>query len=326
MTIKEIAEMANVSSATVSKILNGKDQYISEGTRKKVLEIVEKEGYIPNAIAKSLKIKSTKTLGIIIPDVMNLFFSELARGIEDAAERMGYSVILCNSDNKVSKEERYIQVLQEKMVDGIILTASEQSVSRSLKRRNTPMVLLDRDILIDSDVGRIIVDNEEGAYNATKYLINKGCKNVGFISSEQINKSSGQRLKGYENALLDNNFDVDEEKIYLQNYTIETGYKGTMNLLEKNKLDGICCGNDLIAIGAIQALKEKNIKVPEEVRIIGFDDIQISQFVDPPLTTIKQPIYEMGEEAVKMLIFIIEGEGVGRTKVLKTTLVERMSG
>lgn len=325
MTIKEIAEMANVSSATVSKILNGKDQYISEATRKKVLDIVEKEGYIPNAIAKSLKVKSTKTLGIIIPDVMNLFFSELARGIEDAAERMGYSVILCNSDNKISKEEKYIQVLQEKMVDGIILTASEQSVSRSLKRRNTPMVLLDRDILIDSDVGRIIVDNEEGAYNATKYLINKGCKNIGFISSKQINKSSGQRLKGYENALLDNNFDVDKEKIYLQNYTIETGYKGTLKLIG-NKIDGICCANDLIAIGAIQALKEKNIKVPEEVRIIGFDDIQISQYVDPPLTTIKQPIYEMGEEAVKMLITIIEGKGVGRTKVLKTTLVERMSG
>ncbi len=126
MTIKEIAEMANVSSATVSKILNGKDKYISEATRQRVLEIVEREGYIPNAIAKSLKMKSTKTLGIIIPDVMNLFFSELARGIEDAAERKGYSVILCNSDNKEAKEERYIQVLQEKMVDGIILTASEK--------------------------------------------------------------------------------------------------------------------------------------------------------------------------------------------------------
>lgn len=325
MTIKEIAEMANVSSATVSKILNGKDKYISEATRQRVLEIVEREGYISNAIAKSLKMKSTNTLGIIIPDVMNLFFSELARGIEDAAERKGYSVILCNSDNKTSKEERYIQVLQEKMVDGIILTASEQSVSRSLKRRSTPMVLLDRDILIDSNVGRIIVDNKTGSYIATDHLIKKGCKNIGFISSDKVNKSSGERLKGYRKALIENNMEIDESKIYLHSYTIDTGYKGTMKLLENNKLDGICCGNDLIAIGAIKALNEMKIKIPEEVKVVGFDDIQISQYIEPPLTTIKQPIYEMGEEAVKMLISIIENKSVGETKILKTTLVERRS-
>ncbi|MEW8972918.1 MAG: LacI family DNA-binding transcriptional regulator [Tissierellaceae bacterium] len=325
MTIKEIAKLANVSSATVSKILNGKDQYISEATRQRVLEIVEREGYIPNAIAKSLKIKSTKTIGIVIPDVMNLFFSELARGIEDAAEKKGYSVILCNSDNKESKEEKYIQILQEKMVDGIILTASERSVSKSLKRRNTPMILLDRDISIDDNVGRIVVDNEDGAYNATNFLIDKGCKNIGFISSDNINKSSGERFKGYKKAILEKGIEYDDEKIFLQNYTIETGYKGTMTLLEETKIDGICCGNDLIAIGAIKALKEKDIDVPREVKVIGFDDIQVSQYMDPPLTTIKQPIYEMGEEAVKMLVAIIERKEVNMVKVLKTELIERGS-
>lgn len=325
MTIKEIAKLANVSSATVSKILNGKDQYISEATRQRVLEIVEREGYIPNAIAKSLKIKSTKTIGIVIPDVMNLFFSELARGIEDAAEKKGYSVILCNSDNKESKEEKYIQILQEKMVDGIILTASERSVSKSLKRRNTPMILLDRDISIDDNVGRIVVDNEDGAYNATNFLIDKGCKNIGFISSDNINKSSGERFKGYKKAILEKGIEYDDKKIFLQNYTIETGYKGTMALLKETKIDGICCGNDLIAIGAIKALKEKGIDVPREVKVIGFDDIQVSQYMDPPLTTIKQPIYEMGEEAVNMLIAIIEREEVNMLKILKTELIERGS-
>jgi LacI family transcriptional regulator len=290
-----------------------------------VLEIVEREGYIPNAIAKSLKIKSTKTIGIVIPDVMNLFFSELARGIEDAAEKKGYSVILCNSDNKESKEEKYIQILQEKMVDGIILTASERSVSKSLKRRNTPMILLDRDISIDDNVGRIVVDNEDGAYNATNFLIDKGCKNIGFISSDNINKSSGERFKGYKKAILEKGIEYDDEKIFLQNYTIETGYKGTMTLLEETKIDGICCGNDLIAIGAIKALKEKDIDVPREVKVIGFDDIQVSQYMDPPLTTIKQPIYEMGEEAVKMLVAIIERKEVNMVKVLKTELIERGS-
>lgn len=325
MTIKEIAEMANVSSATVSKILNGKDQYISEATRQRVLEIVEREGYIPNAIAKSLKMKSTKTLGIIIPDVMNLFFSELARGIEDAAEINGYSVILCNSDNKIHKEEKYIQVLQEKMVDGIILTASEQSVNKSLKRRNTPMVLLDRDISIDGEVGRVVVDNVEGAQNATQYLIDKGCKNIAFISSSNINTSSGQRLKGYKQALKENDIQIDEEKIFLNRFTIDTGYTGVMTLLDKTEIDGVCCGNDLIAIGAIRALKERKVKVPEQVKVIGFDDIQISQYMDPPLTTIRQPIYQMGEGAVKMLISSIENKNKSETKVFKTELIERGS-
>lgn len=325
MTLKEIAQMAEVSTATVSKILNGKDKYISEATRQKVLDIAEREGYIPNAIAKSLKMKSTKTLGIIIPDVMNLFFSELARGVEDAAERKGYSVILCNSDNKLSKEEKYIQVLQEKMVDGIIFTASEQSINRSLKRRNIPLVLLDRDISIDDEVGRIVVENEEGAYKATKHLISKGCKNIGFISSDAVNKSSGQRLKGYKRAIFEEGLDFDEENIYLQNYSIETGYKGTKALLGRKDLDGICCGNDLIAIGAMKALKEKNIKIPDQVKVIGFDDIQISQYTDPPLTTIKQPTYELGEEAVNMLIGIIEKRDISMSQILKTKLIERGS-
>lgn len=325
MTIKEIAELAGVSTATVSKILNDKDQDISEATRKRVLDIVERVGYIPNGIAKSLRMKNTKTIGIIMPDVMNLFFSELARGVEDAAEKKGYSVILCNSDNKESKEEKYIQILQEKMVDGIILTASENSVKRSLSRRKIPMVLLDRDISTDEKVGRITVDNEEGTYNATKLLIEKGCKNIGFISSNKNTKSSAQRLKGYENAILGNKINLDKNKIFLQNYTIETGYKGTVSLLEKTNIDGICCGNDLIAIGVIKALKERGIKVPEDVKVIGFDDISISKYMDPPLTTIRQPIYQMGEEAVKMLIGIIEGKEMNLIKVFSTKLIERGS-
>ena len=323
MTIKEIAELAGVSTATVSKILNAKDQDISEATRKNVLDIVEREGYIPNGIAKSLRIKNTKTIGIIMPDVMNLFFSELARGVEDAAEKKGYSVILCNSDNKESKEEKYIQILQEKMVDGIILTASENSVKRSLRRRKIPMVLLDRDISTDEKVGRITVDNEEGTYNATKLLIEKGCKNIGFISSNKTTKSSGQRLRGYENAILESKINLDKDKIFLQNYTIETGYKGTVSLLEKTNIDGICCGNDLIAIGAIKALKERGIKIPQDVKVIGFDDISISKYMDPPLTTIRQPIYEMGEEAVGMLIDVINNKEMEMSKVLKTELIVR---
>lgn len=325
MTIKRIAELSKVSIATVSKIINNKDQHISEETRQRVLEIVEREGYIPNGIAKSLKMKRTKTIGIIMPDVMNLFFSELARGAEDAAEKKGYSVILCNTDNRESKEEKYIQILQEKMVDGIIMTASERSVSKSLEKCNTPLVLVDRDMDLDKKVGRITANNQEGAYDATSFLIEKGCKNIGYISSDQMNIPSAQRLEGYKRAILDNGLEVDSNKIFLQSYSIESGYIGVLSLLEQSKIDGIFCGNDLIAIGAIKALKENKIKVPEDIKIIGFDDISISQYIDPPLTTIKQPIYQMGKESVNMLVSIIEDKDLELHKVLECKLVERGS-
>lgn len=325
VTIKEIANLAEVSTATVSKIINGKDRYISEATRQRVLEIVEREGYIPNGVAKSLKMKKTKTIGIIIPDVMNLFFSELARGIEDAAEKKGYTVILCNSDNKEKKAKKYMEMLQEKMVDGIILTASEKSDYTSINPGNIPTVLLDRDVKVDKKVGRIFVDNKDGAYSATNYLIKKGCKNIAIISSDTKNKPSAERIKGYENALLDNNLSIDEDKMYLDSYTIESGYNGVKEIIKNTEVDGIFCGNDLIAIGVIKALKEVNIRVPQDIKVVGFDDIQISQYIDPPLTTIKQPIYKMGSEAVNMLIGIIKIKDVEKTKVLKTELIKRGS-
>lgn len=324
-TIKEIAEMANVSTATVSKVLNGKDKYISEKTRRRILEIVEREGYIPNGIAKSLKIKKTKTIGLIMPDVMNPFFAELARGAEDAAEERGYIVIICNSDNRISKEEKYLHILQEKMVDGIIMTASESLTSQTIEKCNIPIVLVDRDIEVDKPLGHITVNNEEGTFMATSHLIKKGCKNIGFISSQIVNKLSKERLEGYKRALKEHGFPVDEDRIYLEKFNVESGYRGVRHLLDKGQIDGICCGNDLIAIGAIRALKEQGIKIPDEVKVIGFDNISISKYIDPPLTTIAQPIYKIGQEAVKMLLSIINKEGINLNKVLNVELVERGS-
>ena len=309
----------------MSKVLNGKDQHISQATRDRILEIAYEEEYIPNAIAKSLKTNRTKTIGIIIPDVMNLYFSELARGIEDAAEKKGYSVILCNSDNKEQNEEKYLQVLQEKMTDGIILMVSEKSIRKTLKRRNTPMVVLDRDIVTDTRIGRILIDNKAGGRKATKHLIEHGCNKIAFISADTISFSSKGRLEGYKKVLVDNDLEFDEEMIYLGKYTIETGYMGVKSIFERRQIDGIFCGNDLIAIGAIKALKEKGIKVPNDVKVIGFDNISISQYIDPPLTTIGQPIYEMGEEAVNMLLGLIEKKDIKLIKVLDTKLIRRGS-
>lgn len=326
ITLKEIAKMAGVSSATVSKVINGKDEHISENTRQRVLDIVEREGYIPNGVAKSLRMQNTKTIGLIMPDVMNLFFSELARGIEDAAEKRGYSVILCNTDNKGAKEEKYIKILQEKKVDGIIITAAENSAGEFLKRCTIPVVLVDRDIELDRKLGCITVDNEKGAYIATNFLIKKGCKNISYISSNKLSRPSTERLSGYKQALMENGIEFQEDITYFNNFKTETGYLGVLNVFKKNKtVDGIFCGNDLIAIGAIKALKERGIRVPEDVKVIGFDNISICDYLDPPLTTIKQPIYEMGEEAINMLIDIIEKRSTSLNKVLEPILIERGS-
>lgn len=324
MSIVRIAKLAGVSGATVSKILNGKDHAISEATRKRVLDIIEEEGYIPNSIAKSLKIKKTKTIGLIIPDVMNLFFSELARGVEDSADKLGYSLILCNTDNSETKELKYLNVLQGKMVDGIIMAAVENSSDNTISSYKQPLVLIDRDIETNQPVGRIKIDNEKCIYDAVTYLINKGCKNIGFISSKTINPISQNRLKGYKKALEENNIPFNENNVYLENYSINTGYLGALKLY-RNNLDGICCGNDLIAIGAIKALREENIHVPNDVKVIGMDDISISSYIEPPLTTIKQPIYEIGLEAVNLLIDMIEKRETELLRVLNHSLVERRS-
>lgn len=325
MGINRIARMAGVSTATVSKILNGKDQAISESTRQRVMEIVEREGYIPNAIAKSLKINNTKTIGLIIPDVMNLFFSELAKGVEDSADKLGYSLILCNTDNSIDKEKKYLQVLQSKRVDGIIMTAVENSSDTSFENCIAPIVLLDRDIKTNRLVGRIKIDNEKCIYDAVTFLFNKGCTNIGFISSDTVNSLSRFRLEGYMSALKGNDIPYNEKIVYLKDYSVETGYTGALKLIENSEVDGICCGNDLIAIGAIKALKEKNIDIPKDVKIIGLDDIFISSYFNPPITTVKQPIYDMGLEAVNLLIDMIEKRETNLLRVFNHKIIERMS-
>ena len=325
MSILKIAKLAGVSGATVSKVLNGKDQAISEATRKRIFEIVEREGYIPNSIAQSLKIKNTKTIGLIIPDVMNMFFGELAKGVEDSADKVGYSLILCNTDNNETKEKKYLKVLQGKMVDGIIMAAVENSSDTSLESCKQPIVLIDRDVTTNQTVGRIKIDNEKCIYDAVSFLIKKGCKNIGFISSKTNNSISQNRLNGYIKVLEENGIPYNESIVYLDDYSVNTGSIGALSLISNSNIDGICCGNDLIAIGAIKALREKNIDIPKDIKVIGMDDISISSYIEPPLSTIRQPIYEMGHEAVDLLIDMIENRETNLIRILNHSLVERRS-
>lgn len=329
ITIKDIGRLAGVSAATVSMVLNNKGAHISKETRERILEIAKEHNYVPNTMARSLVTKKTKTIGLVIPDIANPFFPEIARGAEDRANESGYSIIFCNTDDEIEKEQRYINMLSEKMVDGIIFTASSDQnhgLYQSL-RQSTPIVLLDRDLPMTQGVGKIVVNNERGAYEATSYLIQQGRKALALINGNLSNETAKSRLRGFLNAVQDAKLPLVEERILSHSFKREWGFEATNRLLAEGiPFDGVVCGNDMIAIGAIRALKEAGKEIPREVSIIGFDDIYMAKLVDPPLSTVSQPKYEMGYRASDLLISMIEGKETEENLVIfETELVIRKS-
>ncbi len=314
-TIKDIARMAEVSTATVSKIVNHKDKNISEATRQRVLAVIKEYNYVPNRVASSMITKKTHSIGLVIPDIANPFFPEIARGVEDIANKYGYHVILCNTDNDLKKEEGYIAMLQEKMVDGIILTASSMRTGDSLdlSRIHVPVITVDRNIEGSKIKGKITVDNASGAYEAVTYMLKKGYKRILHLAGPFTSGPSRERYRGYLEAHKDLSIDVSEELFIEGFYTSDWGYRGIKEILDKNiAFDGVFCGNDLIALGAMKALKETGHKIPEDVAIVGFDDIYMTTMIEPKLTTVNQPNYQMGYKAAQMLIDFIEDKTVDK--------------
>ena len=334
VTIKEIAKEANVSIATVSMILNNKDANISEATRNRVLEIVKNRNDIPNTMARSLVTKQTRIIGLIMPDIVNPFFPEIARGAEDRASLSRYSIIYCNTDDNLTREDAYVDILSEKMVDGIIFThsADREGASEGFKRCRVPVVLIDRDYDIPNVIGKVLVDNMKASFTGVNYLIDQGYRKIAYIAGPMHTRTARDRLAGYKKALEERGIPCRDEYVKVGEYKTQWGIKATnLFLEEKTDFDAIFCGNDLIAIGAVKALKDAGYKVPEDIGIMGFDDIYMAGIVDPSLTTIKQPNYEMGYRAAELLINEIETAGVSeksgeaKTIILDTELIVRQS-
>jgi len=334
VTIKEIAKEANVSIATVSMILNNKDANISEATRNRVLEIVKNRNYIPNTMARSLVTKQTRIIGLIMPDIVNPFFPEIARGAEDRASLSRYSIIYCNTDDNLTREDAYVDILSEKMVDGIIFThsADREGASEGFKRCRVPVVLIDRDYDIPNVIGKVLVDNMKASFTGVNYLIDQGYRKIAYIAGPMHTRTARDRLAGYKKALEERGIPCRDEYVKVGEYKTQWRIKATnLFLEEKTDFDAIFCGNDLIAIGAVKALKDAGYKVPEDIGIMGFDDIYMAGIVDPSLTTIKQPNYEMGYRAAELLINEIETAGVSeksgeaKTIILDTELIVRQS-
>lgn len=317
-TMQDIANKAGVSKATVSMVLNRKDNNISETTRKKVFKIAKELNYIPNSIARSLSTKKSGTIGIMVPDITNPFFSEIARAIEDAANYYEYNVIFCNSDNEIKKEEKYIELLISKLVDGVIFISggkSNKSVE-ILKSNGVPFVLVDRYIERYEDFYGVYCLNKEGIVEGIDYLYKKNKRKIIFVTGASELGIAKLRLNGYKEAMKKYGI-FKEDLIFEGDFNLEGGIRATEEIVNKVKeFDAIFYSNDVMAFGGMKVLSRKGYRIPEDVSVIGFDNIQISQIVEPELTTIGQPIYKMGKEACRLLIDVINDNEI-KEKIIK---------
>ena len=325
--MKDVAERASVSVTTVSHVLN-KTRYVDRKLVRRVEDAFRSLGYQPNALARGLRRQETRMLGMVVPDNRNLYFAELARSVEDACFELGYNVILCNSDEDPAKESAYLSLLAEKRVDGIVFVASgtDRSGVQALLQHKIPVVALDRE-LKGMNCDSIIVDNRDGGRQATLHLISGNHRRIGCISGPKNLASAKDRLQGYRDALAEARLPVEPALIQMGNFHIEGGYTAVQALLNlPNRVTAIFAANDLMAIGALRGIAARGLRVPEDVAIVGFDDIALAMYTEPPLTTVRQPIREIGKLATELIMARVNGERKEpQSRRLQTSLIVRES-
>ncbi|MCD7035194.1 LacI family transcriptional regulator [Metabacillus sp. GX 13764] len=323
-TIKDVAREAGVSVATVSRIVNGLPGY-SEGTRKKVAEVIASLGYKPNAVARNLVNRKTNTIGVLLPQVSSSFSAKLLHGIEEEAHIHQYSVIICNTDSNGKRTMDYLNLLREKQVEGILF-ASEARIDQyeeEILALKIPVLAVDA---YSENIPYLKVNDQEAAYAAAEYLIKMGHQNIGMISGTKEDPISGApRVAGFLQALADHGIMPEPNLIEYGDFGFKSGYEAITRLIEKNPfLTAIFAASDEMALGIFSYCYEKGIHVPDELSVIGYDDTEMAEMAVPPLTTIHQPIQEMGAEAVRKLITLIQEEPV-ESKYMPYFIKERKS-
>lgn len=320
-TIREIAKEAGVSIATVSRVINKKGG-VNEKTKQKVQNVIEELNYKPNSIAVSLNNKKSKTIALIMPDITNPFFPELAKIIERETVKKGYNLIICNSDNDEVLEKEQISMIDQKYIDGLIIASD--FFKKSYLSRDIPVVVIDR--ITNNEFSTVTAENYEGAIVATKHLLDIGCKKIAHISGPSNLKVAQDRLKGYEKVARTMNW-FNNSYVVDGGYSLEKAFKVTKELMYNNKnIDGIFAGNDLMGVGVLKSLYSMGKKVPDDVAVIGFDGIAFSKLTIPELSTIAQPIHKMAFEATNILFNQIDNNNSSLThKQLEVTLIQRES-
>ena len=343
-TIKDIAKAANVSYSTVSRAVNNRPG-VREETRRRVLDLAEALEYRPNGPARSLVSRKTYTIGLIIPDITNPFFPELARAIEERAQDSGYSLVLCNTGWDEGKERRFIEMMAERRVDGILIAPSAhaaEQLDRELERINLPMVYVGH---APAGTRRryVVMDDTSGGRIATEHLLDQGVRTIGFIGATDESVSIQARLSGFREACRSRGFPEERQVVTLEEFRGSSGYDVVERLLDWEKCpEALFCENDVLALGVLDAARTRGIRVPEELLVIGFDDIPFARLQAFGLSTIAQPKREMGRLAVEILLSamgsedpidasqaLLAGSDLGRLEtqggqvVLQPTLVTR---
>jgi len=306
--ISDVARRAGVSTATVSHVING-TRHVSEETRARVLAAIAELEYLPSAVARSLKTKSTGTLGVTVSDISNPYFTAIVRGIEDVASANDYNVIICNTDEDKDKEQRYLRVLLAKRIDGLIIapTGFPSPLLETMQAAGIPIVLVDRSVE-GMNLPIIKVDNEAGAYQAVSHLIQDGHQRIGIITGLPQVSTSHERYAGYERALQEHDLPTDPRLVRIGYSKPEGGFRAALDLLGADQRPtALFTTNNLMTMGALMALRHLGLSCPGDVAIIGFDDHDWAPIFVPPLTVVSQPTYEVGTTAAELLIGIVRG-------------------
>lgn len=325
VTIAEVAALAGVSPTTVSHVFSGK-RVVSSATRERVLEIVQTLGYRPNNVARNLRTRQSKMVAVVVPDITNPFYSVLTRGLADALSGADYGTFVCNTDGDVAREQRFIEDVLDRGVDGVVMAAVNVSheAIEALADLGTPFVCMGTDVE-HPHVDRIWADDIAGAREATAHLLAAGVDRVAMIQGPN---DSGGRGEGYRDALDAAGVPFRPELVVHGNWTRQGGYAAMHELLALDPPPpAVFCANDLMAIGAMDAARERGCSIPEDIRLVGFDDIEAATLVSPALTTVRNPSYETGRTAGELLLSRMSGEhGAGqRSIVLPCPLVVRAS-
>ena len=319
-TIREVAKLAGVSPATVSRVMN-KTAKVDDDKKNRVLEAIQQTGFQPNQLARALFKNSSGLVGLIVPNIDNPFFSELARIIEEAAFVRGYHIVLCSSGNNTEKEKNNIRMLGQMKADGIILITNGEHTEQMLQEVNMPVVVVDRHMTNGGEIAFIESDHYQGGILATQHLYDCGCRNIVCLRGPQEFTSGRLRYKGYQDIC--HKYGLEELFIDTE-YTFEAGLKSAELLLEKYPdVDGIFAANDIVAISTYKVLKSKGKKIPDDIQLVGFDDIRFSSLMTPELTTIRQPVKEMGQLAVDIICNYAEDISYDKESVLDVELIIR---
>jgi LacI family transcriptional regulator len=333
-TISDVAKRAGVSAMTVSRVVNGSGATSLE-TRARVEAAIEELGYVPNALARQLRSKRTKTIALVVSDISNPFFTTIARGVEDVAVGHGFSVMYCNTDESETEEEQYLRMLVERQIDGVLLVPARSSGEsfRLLHAQGVPVVVLDRRVAA-RNVDTVRCDSEAGAYALARHLLDLGHRDIAMLTGRRTISTSVDRVAGCRRALEEAGLELPDERVHFGGFMFGKSNQADGHRMASEVLDApgarptaFFCANNFIAFGAIRALRERGVRVPDDVSIVAFDDLPEEWVAEPFLTCAAQPAYELGHRAADLLLARIGGGGppAGQSVVLPFELIIRRS-